>query len=79
MLTIKNTKLFRYMQDTHAALPSFSLFQIMTDEKSEFYMPNIPNIDFDGVEIYSDRIIFYDHGYSGIGIRRDNTFKIEEE
>ena len=79
MLTIKNTKLFHYIQDMHLVSPDFSLLQIMTAEKSEFYIPDLPTIDLRNVIISSDYIIFYDRGFSGLGVYRDNSFKIQKE
>jgi hypothetical protein len=51
----------------------------MTSEKSEFYIPDLPTIDLRNVIISSDYIIFYDRGFSGLGIYRDNSFKIQKE
>ena len=79
MLTIKNTKLFQCLQDIHLVSTEISLLQIMTSEKSEFYIPDLPTIDLRNVIISSDYIVFYDRGFSGLGIYRDNSFKIQKE
>lgn len=79
MLTIKNTKLFNYIQEIHVIYSKYSLLEIITNKESEFYISCLPVIDVRDVVIHSDCIIFYDRGFSGMGIFRDNTFKIEEE
>ena len=51
----------------------------MTNKESEFYIPCLPVIDVRDVVIHSDYIIFYDRGFSGMGVLRDNSFKIQKE
>ena len=79
MLTIKNTKLFKKIQSIGVLSSGETLFSLIIDKKSEYYIPDLPLIDIANVEIFSDRIIFLDRCSQGCQVFRDNTFKIEEE
>ncbi len=79
MLTIKNSKAFKKIQSIGTDCTGETLYSLIFNEESEYYIPNLPEISIANVEIFSDKIIFWDYCSKGYMVFRDNTFKIEEE